>query len=725
MAHLAASGLAALLPLAGAAAAQYVCPCAVPAPAPTEEREAFVDTQGGAWSLLCTNATPDGDFAWILEPAGSTPRVLGCSSFVDAENRALVIARADGSVAYFVHASLDGGTDDGAPWDAVVNVYRVATDEKLRLCLEFQGGTWVEGLNERRHTSSATFDALSPVDADTDCVPDAGFDELLTGLYAAPAPPLSALFEARVRVRARPAGLHRELCWDAGATSASLQVGDRVRLRTLSTSDLVSVDAALVASDTADGLVLDVVAPLAAVDGAPFATVLASSASASAASPVAVEVTGAEAFYDQLFAQHPGTPIDALGFSIQSDLGDAPGFAGSLAAVDLSPVPAVDLLALAPTGGVGTSVAAVTTLPFQSTVLGSTPVSALSGLAAEPFTGVLFASTGTMSGGLLGTLTTNPVAFAAIGPTGFAAVPGLAFAPGGVLFATVDTDGSGGSDSLATLDTTTGSGTLVGALLLDGATPVPGVDALAFDPRTRELFATTGFAFDGSPGDLLRIDTASAAVTVLGSLTESCTGTGLANTVAGLAFDSRGALLGSLGGGDGRLISIDVDARTYDVLGFAASGSVSDITVTAPGEAPARAYCSGKTNSLGCVPFIGTSGYASATATGAFALSANDVLPGEIGFLLYSTKKADLDFHGAKLCVKGPTRLLPGKQARRACTPCPGRLSRNFNKTVQSGADPRLTPGAVVRAQWRQRDPGDTFGFGDGLTDAVQFRIAP
>ncbi len=711
------------VPFAGTARAQRVCPCATPTPAPAEEADAWTDTTGAAWTLVCTNAGPAGDFAWVHSAAGADPKVLGRSAFVDAENRVFVVPRSDGSVAYLVHASADGGSDDGQPWDAILNVYRAATGEKLRLCLSFQGGAWVESLAERVRTTAADFAALSPADANGDCVPEAGFDELLAGLYAQPFPALPAQFEARVRVRAVLAGADRGLCWDVGPLAPTLLPGDRVRLRELTTADVVQLDPALAAADTPDGLELAVVAPLALVHGATFATV---AAAGSAASPCAVEVAGAEAFYDQLFALHPGTPIDALGFSGLADLRDAPGYAGSLGAVDLAPVPAVTLIALGPTGSVDTTVVSVDTQPFGTTNLGLAGVPSLSGLSVEPFTGTLFASSGQSSGGLLGTLDPGTGLFALIGATGATAVPGLAFAPDGTLYGTADTDGAGGSDALVRIDTSTGLATVVGPLVLPPATPVPGLDALAFDPRGRQLYATTGFGFDGTPGDLVRVDPASGAVTLLGSLADACTGAGVTGTLAGLAFDASGNLYGSLGGGDGRLIRIDVGARTFDVLGFATVGSASDVAVVAPGGTPPRVYCTGKTNSLGCLPFVGTAGVASATLAEPFTLSANDVLPAELGFLLYSTKKANLDFHGAKLCVKGPTRLLPAKQAKRVCAPpCGGRLVRNFNKTIQAGGDPRLTAGAVVRAQWRQRDPGDPAGFGDGLTDAVQFHIAP
>ncbi len=141
----------------------------------------------------------------------------------------------------------------------------------------------------------------------------------------------------------------------------------------------------------------------------------------------------------------------------------------------------------------------------------------------------------------------------------------------------------------------------------------------------------------------------------------------------------------------------------------------------------ATTYCTGKTSSLGCVPFLATAGTPSASSTAPFSVQALDALPGEAGVLLYSARKANLSFHGGKLCVKAPfTRVLPPKFAKSTGQPpCSGVLSRNFNNVVQGGGDPGLTVGATVFAQWRQRDPGDPAGFGDSLTDAVRFVVAP
>ncbi len=139
-------------------------------------------------------------------------------------------------------------------------------------------------------------------------------------------------------------------------------------------------------------------------------------------------------------------------------------------------------------------------------------------------------------------------------------------------------------------------------------------------------------------------------------------------------------------------------------------------------------YCSGKVNSLGCAPFLTFTGRPSASSTTAFNVTGNDFLPNEAGYLLYSVNgKANLNFHGGKLCVKTPfARFLPPKTAKNTGgAPCTGILRRNFNARIQSGSDPSLSVGQRVNAQFFQRDPADTFGFGDALSDGIQFVIEP
>jgi hypothetical protein len=77
--------------------------------------------------------------------------------------------------------------------------------------------------------------------------------------------------------------------------------------------------------------------------------------------------------------------------------------------------------------------------------------------------------------------------------------------------------------------------------------------------------------------------------------------------------------------------------------------------------------------------------------------------------------------------VKAPfARLSPTQTSSAAGSPpCRGILTRDFQKHIRGGNDPLLTAGARVFAQLVQRDPGDPAGFGDSLTNALRFVVAP
>jgi hypothetical protein len=179
--------------------------------------------------------------------------------------------------------------------------------------------------------------------------------------------------------------------------------------------------------------------------------------------------------------------------------------------------------------------------------------------------------------------------------------------------------------------------------------------------------------------------------------------------------------------------SVQIEFRLVSDGGLTFGGwNVDDVALVelGPGDStpPPFTYCTGKTNSEGCVPFLTFTGGPSVSSATAFRIVANDVVENQIGFLLYTINgKSNLDFHGGKLCVKTPfTRLLPAKSSgNTAAAPCKGELSVNFNNRIQSGSDPDLTVGQRVHAQWRQRDPFLGDGFNDGLSNGIQFVIAP
>lgn len=189
-------------------------------------------------------------------------------------------------------------------------------------------------------------------------------------------------------------------------------------------------------------------------------------------------------------------------------------------------------------GGGGLSIYKVTTSPPSSVAAGAMSAH-VSGLARQPGTRNYFASGGMTDGGNLYVVT--PTGGLLIGATGFSAVPGMTFNPAGTtLYGT--TTVSILADGLITVNPVTGAGALVGPM----GGGIGGIDSLGFDPTTNTMYGSTGFFFDGSPGDEIVINPATGAASKTGVMTPTPT-----CTVAGMAFSNSGVGYISIGCGAG------------------------------------------------------------------------------------------------------------------------------------------------------------------------------
>ena len=134
-------------------------------------------------------------------------------------------------------------------------------------------------------------------------------------------------------------------------------------------------------------------------------------------------------------------------------------------------------------------------------------------------------------------------------------------------------------------------------------------------------------------------------------------------------------------------------------------------------------YCLAQTNSLGCVPAIGSIGEPSASGSATFGIGASNLANQKFGLLFYSTVSSNLTpFGGSFLCVAQPVRRTPVQQSggSPAGNPdCSGTFGMNFNAWAASGKDPALVPGQAVWAQYWCRDPGAAST--TNLTDAITF----
>lgn len=139
-------------------------------------------------------------------------------------------------------------------------------------------------------------------------------------------------------------------------------------------------------------------------------------------------------------------------------------------------------------------------------------------------------------------------------------------------------------------------------------------------------------------------------------------------------------------------------------------------------------YCTAKTNSLGCVTGIDTTGAASASAASGFVISARNILNQKTGLLIYSTNGfAAVPFHGGTLCLLQPIRRTTQQQSGGSSSgaDCTGTFAFDFNAWIAAGLDASLTAGACAWAQYWSRDPGFPPPQSSNLTNALTFEIGP
>jgi hypothetical protein len=141
--------------------------------------------------------------------------------------------------------------------------------------------------------------------------------------------------------------------------------------------------------------------------------------------------------------------------------------------------------------------------------------------------------------------------------------------------------------------------------------------------------------------------------------------------------------------------------------------------------APTLAYCTAKTNSLGCAPGVSWSGTASASSAAPFTVSASQVLNQKLGLAFYGFAPAAAPFQGGFLCIEPPTTRRPTTNSGGAPSgsSCTGAFQYEFNAWIQSGADPALVAGADLYVQFWYRDPASPST--TGLSNALRTQVQP
>lgn len=145
-------------------------------------------------------------------------------------------------------------------------------------------------------------------------------------------------------------------------------------------------------------------------------------------------------------------------------------------------------------------------------------------------------------------------------------------------------------------------------------------------------------------------------------------------------------------------------------------------------------YCTAKTNSLGCVPAIRSSGAPSASSSFGFDIACDHARNNKNGLLFYSlTGRAALPFQGGTLCVASSVRRTVHGNSGGTPAPvndCSGvfRLDMNAFAHGLLGGSPHASltvAGTLVQGQWWGRDPGYAAPNNTQLSDAIEWTVCP
>jgi hypothetical protein len=280
----------------------------------------------------------------------------------------------------------------------------------------------------------------------------------------------------------------------------------------------------------------------------------------------------------------------------------------------------------------------------------------------------------------------------------------LAVSPSGVLYA-IDSNASGTQNTLYWLDLSVPVGDSSIKHFV-GQTTIAGIQGMEFAPDG------SLYAWSVTHG-LVLIDAATGSTTdVNGAIDGS-------SIVQTLAFAPDGTLFGAYE----FLYRIDLMTGQTTQVGGPTNASIRgfeffDFTAT-------LTYCHSKRNSQGCEPQIGTLGTPSASGPDTFFVTASEAINNKTGLLLWSLGAQEVPFQGGSLCLAPPLNRTPPQSSGGNPPPddCSGVLSYHFTQSYMAAN--ALVPGTTVHAQYYYRDVAHFDGTGVGLSNAVQFTIAP
>ncbi len=145
-------------------------------------------------------------------------------------------------------------------------------------------------------------------------------------------------------------------------------------------------------------------------------------------------------------------------------------------------------------------------------------------------------------------------------------------------------------------------------------------------------------------------------------------------------------------------------------------------------------YCTGKLNSMSCMPAMDMRGIPSGSALSGFQILCTEVMNNEAGLLLYGTNgRANLPFSGGTLCMTAPLKRTVGLNSSGTPPPavdCSGVFSLDMSGFAAGLLGGTPSPalriaGTTVQCQWWGRDPGFPPPFNTTLSNALEFVVCP
>jgi len=175
--------------------------------------------------------------------------------------------------------------------------------------------------------------------------------------------------------------------------------------------------------------------------------------------------------------------------------------------------------------------------------------------------------------------------------------------------------------------------------------------------------------------------------------------------------------------GDGLIVAFDSAAT--DLVASDTNGVRDVFAIDRTCTGAISSYCVAKTNSLGCVPSIGSLGMPSRSGPDDFFVTASNVRNNKLGIMLWSRTPGNTPFFGGTLCLGQPFKRTPGQSSGGSPSghDCTGTYSFHFTQAYMQQQN--LAADATVHAQYWSRDPGFPVPNNVGLTNGLRFTICP